>query len=365
MSDLKLDHVTIVVPDMDEARADYSGLGFTDMDYSLTSANQKGVRRLVIPFADGTSLHLVSVPRAWKRWVLSCLERLDILNNVFAKAPLPTQRIIQSLARSAVYGHGLADCALQTQNIDLLATALSARGYTGLDVTCLTQSRSDGLPITLDFLSLPFDTAPAAPLIFSEVSDPLLRIPAAENCFHVNGVRGIARVVIPVPDFDHAVQTWQAITGSVGRGDAGQGATDFGASNFDTSQMTAAHQFQIGTCCVVLAQPRPDTHLHRWLRRYGARPFEVGLWTRANLKPRHIPLSMAAGAQLCLMPLLPDMADPAPWSEEEMHEEVEARVAAEQVSRTANYSDFRTPPDFKLPSHLPRKVSDTLRIRGD
>ena len=328
-----MDHVTIVVPDIGEAQADFCGLGFTDTEYALTS--ERGIKSLVIPFADGSSLHLVSLPLAWRRFVLKMMRRVGALDRVFSNAVPPMRRMIASLS----FDNGLADYAVRLSNEDDSVQSCWKSRINVDGVYPMTQRRNDGLEVLLEILRLP-DTEQHLPLILQDITPQIMRIPAPENCYHVNGARGIAHVVIPVKDMIVARPIWEALCGAA-----------VPLNGMEITGAKAAEGYRVGRSRIVLVEPMMDTELMAWLILHGPRPFEVGLWVRHGLGVRSLPVDLAHGARVQLRPLPTEMADPAPWSEDDMKQNVAARVLSERDQQRSQYRDLRSSPDFQLPDN--------------
>lgn len=342
VASLKLDHVTMVVPDLDEVRASFAGLGFTEMTYSFkASPASGGLETLVIPFADGSQLHVVCLKRAWRRGVLYAARRLGLLEWLYKKRPPPVQRLVRAVAA----GPGYAEAALQMPALDVLAAAMGARGYESDGTYPAVHYRHDGLDIRYHILSIP-GVDPLLPLIISDETPVALRIPAPENCYHVNGVRGIAGYTVPVHNMAEASARWSALTGARGEPiDPPEGTLD-------------AIVFPVGAARVTLVTPLSDDGLFaQILKARGEKPAEVMFWVRHGLKSRRLPLEMTQGVAMRFEPLPDHMPDPAPWdedgpedkNEDEAEDEFQAALSDNNPIETNAYDDWRTPPGFGLP----------------
>ena len=328
-----MDHVTIVVPDIEEAQADFCGLGFADTEYALTG--EHGIKSLVLPFVDGSSLHLISLPMAWRRFVLKIMRRVGALDRAFPNTVPPLRRMIEGLS----FDNGLADYAVRVSAEDGSVQSCWKNRMNVDGGYSITQRRSDGLEVSFKILRLP-DIEQHLPLILQDVTPQIMRIPAPENCYHVNGARGIAHVVIPVKNVIVARPIWEALFGPT-----------VSIDDMDIADAKVAEGYSVGRSRIVLVEPIMDTEVMAWFISHGSRPFEVGLWVRHDLGIRGLPVDLAHGARVKLLPMPAEMADPAPWSADDMKQSVEARAAWEWEQQRSQYRDLRSAPDFKLPDN--------------
>ena len=146
MIPLTMDHVTIVVPDIEEAQADFCGLGFADTEYALTG--EHGIKSLVLPFVDGSSLHLISLPMAWRRFVLKIMRRVGALDRAFPNTVPPLRRMIEGLS----FDNGLADYAVRVSAEDGSVQSCWKNRMNVDGGYSITQRRSDGLEVSFKIL---------------------------------------------------------------------------------------------------------------------------------------------------------------------------------------------------------------------
>jgi catechol 2,3-dioxygenase-like lactoylglutathione lyase family enzyme len=183
---LRLDHVVILVSDLDAASADYTALGFTVVP---GGAHANGLtHNALIAFADGTYLELIArVP------------------GVAQPSTEPPSRLLRSEP-----DEGLADFALLTP--DLAATVAEARGR-GLalaDPAPSGRNRPDGQ--RLGWASS-FPSTPDLPFLIQDTTPRPLRVPQGTAQEHANGVTGIARLTIAVQDLDASIARYEALLG--------------------------------------------------------------------------------------------------------------------------------------------------------
>jgi catechol 2,3-dioxygenase-like lactoylglutathione lyase family enzyme len=190
---LTLDHLVILVPDLDTAIADYRSLGFS-VQPGGTHADG-GTHNALVVFADGAYLELIAFLR-----------------------PHPSHRWGSHAAR----GHsGFVDFALLPPDAALGAGAgvagvvadAASRGlaYTGpFDGGRL---RPDGQRLVWQ-MGLP--PAPELPFLCGDITPRGLRVPEGAVRQHPNGVTGVACITVAVTDLDASLARYAALLGQPG-----------------------------------------------------------------------------------------------------------------------------------------------------
>jgi len=179
---LTLDHIVIAVRDLDAAIADYTALGFT----VLRGGEHPGrpTHNALVVFADGAYFELI----AWR-------------------APAPQDRWWRQLAE---HGEGLVDFALLPPDTGATVAAAAARGLA-------LEGPLDGGRLRPDGERLHWQTArppsPELPFLCGDLTPRALRVPEGAARAHANGVRGVARVAVAVPDLAASLAHYRALLG--------------------------------------------------------------------------------------------------------------------------------------------------------
>jgi catechol 2,3-dioxygenase-like lactoylglutathione lyase family enzyme len=182
---MQLDHVVVVVPDLEQAIADYSALGFT---VSPGGEHADGrTHNALIPFADGSYVELI----AFRPGVAA-----------------PDHRWWQA----AVAGGGLTDWAL---GLDALAARVQDLREAGLPF----DEPRDGGRLRPDGVRLAWRVAePVAgrglPFLIEDLTVRSLRVPSGEAAIHSNGAQGVDAVVVAVPELQLAAQQFATLLGT-------------------------------------------------------------------------------------------------------------------------------------------------------
>lgn len=177
-----IDHVVIVVPDLEAAIDSYRALGFTVV---RGGRHPIGTHNALIGFADGSYLELIAFfdPKATHRW-------RDLLDK----------------------GGGLVDCCLATGDLVADAEAFRRAGLVLGDPWPLSRVRPDGYTLRW-VLAIPAgEPAGAAPFLIQDETPRDERVPRER--VHPNGVTGIDTLTVAVSDVA-AVSRWYE--GALGR----------------------------------------------------------------------------------------------------------------------------------------------------
>jgi len=164
-----IDHLVIVVSNLEAAAEDYRSLGFTVVPGGRHPG--VGTYNALIAFADSSYIELIGFyePRADHRWWA------------------PLQR-----------GGGLVDFCLQT---DDLMGDLHALRRAGVDIgepEPRNRTRPDGVEIRWTFALARGPHRGVAPFIIADVSGRDVRVPPERS--HANGVTGVGMVTVAVSD---------------------------------------------------------------------------------------------------------------------------------------------------------------------
>lgn len=251
-----IDHLVIMVDDLETGIADYRALGF-----SVTPGGKhpRGTHNALVTFEDGAYLELIAF---WEpdytahRW-----------------------------HRHQSTGGGLIDHALGTDNLQQQIADANAKGvpYSG---------PNDGARTRLDGVELVWKTGHAQiedhglPFLIEDVTDRELRVPAGDAAKHANGVTGVDRLIVAVRDLDETAGKYSALTGSEpgARGEP---------SKLD--QETKAVALKAGGHTIELHQPTGSGPVSEQLARRGDGPY-AAIFTGSEA--RELDPALAGNARL-------------------------------------------------------------------
>ena len=177
---MRLDHAVIVVPDLDQACADYGKLGFT-----VTPGGDHADGRThnaLIAFADGSYLELI----AFRPGVVA--------------AGHPWWRFAAG---------GLADWALLVDGLEARVRALHSAGYPWEEPREGGRLRPDG--VRLVWKATPPAPERGLPFLIEDVTARALRVPGGAATEHLNGSLGLAAVVVAGPDLEALVHEFATL----------------------------------------------------------------------------------------------------------------------------------------------------------
>jgi catechol 2,3-dioxygenase-like lactoylglutathione lyase family enzyme len=177
-----VDHIVILVNDLEQARANYTTLGFT---VSPGGEHTGGAtHNLLICFADGAYLELLAFQReepAHRWW------------------------------RHVAGGEGLIDFALLLGDAPDDIAAAASRGLALVGPVDGGRLRPDG--VQLQWQTAMVDTEDL-PFLIADVTPRPLRVPGGPATKHANGVTGIAGLTLAVRDLIVSRGRYQALLGS-------------------------------------------------------------------------------------------------------------------------------------------------------
>lgn len=235
-----IDHVVIVVHDLDTAVKSYEQLGFTVV---LGGRHPVGTHNALIAFTDGSYLELIAFYETDP----------DRLSKHRWWAPL--QR-----------GSGLVDFCMQTDDLIGDTAALRRAGVEIDDPRPLTRTRPDGYRLRW-VLSIPREGCRGvAPFLIQDETPREERVP--RETAHRNGVTGIGTVTVAVRDVAPVRHWYEQVLAQPGqaiqRDELGAGGV----------------RFAIGVHALDFVAPiRSRSPLEEWLRVHGASPCAATLKT--------------------------------------------------------------------------------------
>lgn len=178
-----LDHVVVVVPDLDDAIAAFERAGFL---IATRGRHEKGgAENALIPLADGCSLELFSF---------------------FEERPE------HSLWPVYARGGGLGQFWLCTDEIERDAARLRSLGAPLGPVRKGARRRDDGYEVVFEISTVRADEGFFAPCLIQDVTPKSERLPAALD--HPNGVVGVDSLTIVLEDASDAMSFYSGLTGS-------------------------------------------------------------------------------------------------------------------------------------------------------
>lgn len=251
---LGIDHLVIVVKDLDRAARDYQQLGFTVVP---GGQHPVGSHNVLISFADGAYLELIAFYR----------EAID-------------HRWWQPLQK----GERLVDFCFQTDDLRGDTKKLQDAGVAINNPVPWSRKRPDGYELKW-LLSLATGSHRAvAPFLIEDVTPRSERIP--QQFVHANQITGIEKVVVAVGELGQIGKWYGALFGIEGEPFA------------DATLSADGLRFSVGTHVVDFVSPRDaDSPLINWLREFGPSPYAAVLKSaRDGAEP--LDSGLTHGAQL-------------------------------------------------------------------
>jgi catechol 2,3-dioxygenase-like lactoylglutathione lyase family enzyme len=252
-----IDHLVVVVSNLEAAAEDYRRLGFTVVPGGRHPG--VGTYNALIAFADSSYIELIGFyePRADHRWWA------------------PLQR-----------GGGLVDFCLQT---DDLAGDLQALRRAGVDIgdpEARDRTRPDGVEIRWTFALARGPHRGVAPFIIADVTGRDVRVPQERS--HANGVTGIGTVTVAVSDVTPVRAWYEKVLGRPGKDIRRLDVADVGV------------RFTIGPHTFDFVAPvGARGPLVDWLAQRGSSPFAATLRGDAR-RPEPLDSAKTHGAHLSL-----------------------------------------------------------------
>ena len=179
-----IDHIVIVVPELEAAIESYGRLGFTVV---RGGKHNIGTHNALIAFGDGAYMELIAFlnPVAGHPWY-------DAMNK----------------------SGGLVDFCAQTDDLAAEVAAYRRAAISISDPNAMTRDRPDGyrLKWVLSIPSAPFNGS--VPFLIKDETPRDERVPRERT--HANGVGGLANLIVAVADASKASEWYRVITGSNG-----------------------------------------------------------------------------------------------------------------------------------------------------
>jgi catechol 2,3-dioxygenase-like lactoylglutathione lyase family enzyme len=228
-----IDHVVILVNDLEVAKADYSALGFTVVPGGEHTDGT--THNALVSFADGAYLELIAFKREnpQHRWW-----------------------------RYTTMGEGLVDFALLPGDIDQDVATARQRGLEYTGPIPGGRKRPDGQQIEWKIATPP--TADL-PFLCLDLTPRSWRVPDGPAWEHANGVVGIDSIMIGVKNLAASTEHYRALLGT--RPHPGE---------YPTSAAP------VGASGVILAEATPDSPLGEYVEKRGEGPYALVFRTKAG-----------------------------------------------------------------------------------
>lgn len=249
-----IDHLVIVVNDLQQAARDYEQLGFTVVP---GGKHPVGSHNVLIPFSDGSYLEIIAFYReaADHRWW----------------EPLKK-------------GERLVDFCMQTNDLEGDKRKLREAGVVINDPVPWSRSRPDGYELRWVLALVQGDHRGVAPFLIQDVTPREERIPRTFH--HKNGATGITGVTIAVRELSAVEKWYRAALGNDGTPVA---KPELGARG---------RRYRIGSHAIDFLVPqKPDSPLVHWMARFGASPYNAVLRSDSS-KPTVLDDKLTHGANL-------------------------------------------------------------------
>ncbi len=262
---LTLDHVVILVHDLQAAVRDYTSLGFT-VQQGGTHADGH-THNALIGFADGSYLEIIAFLHAH-----------------------PAHRWGGYAAR----GHeGFVDYALLPASVAAVVAGARDRGLAYEGPIDGGRVRPDGQRLAWQIGTPP---SPDLPFLCGDITPRALRVREGEVRVHANGVTGVAAVTVAVADLEASLQRYAALGGP----EATRPAATVSATGLGLRLATV----KLGATDLVLAADGPDAGDEAPLAKAlsGRSQGVIGLTLRGPGPRRGLPAAQTAGAALTIQP---------------------------------------------------------------
>lgn len=231
---LSIDHIVILVSDLETAQADYTALGFKVVPGGEHTGG--ATHNALIAFADGSYFELIAF-----------------------KQPAPEHR----WWRYNVLGEGLIDFALLPSTIESDVAAARQRGLAIEGPVAGGRLRPDGQEIKWQNAT---PATPDLPFMCGDVTPRNLRVPAGEAWQHPNDVKGVGAITVAVSNLEVSTAYYQALLGIEPQ-----------ATNAPHGEGQRRVAFPLGSAFIILAEPVGDSWLTERLQQHGEGPCAITL----------------------------------------------------------------------------------------
>jgi hypothetical protein len=253
-----IDHLVIVVQDLERAAEDYRALGFTVI---AGGKHPVGSHNALISFADESYLEIIAFYR----------EAVD-----------------HRWWRPLQQGERLVDYCMQTDDLRGDTRKLREAGVAINDPVPWSRTRPDGYELKWILSLATGSHRGVAPFLIQDITPRQERIP--QMIQHKNGAIGIETVTIAVEELSHVENWYNAVLRGSGRSVL---RTELGAQGLS---------FFVGSHTVEFLMPfNQSSPLADWLRRCGPSPYSTTLRSSAA-EPKPLDQGLSHGANLFVQP---------------------------------------------------------------
>lgn len=260
MNSLSIDHIILVVRDLQVASQQFTQLGFTVIPGGVHSGGL--THNALVPFPDGTYLELLSTTKSARLNFLFMLKRIRLLRIYLGDETAINRRLNTDLAS----GIGISDYCMRSGDLAKEINLLQTRGEHFTKPIPGGRQRPDGqeiswltsVPRTLDL-----------PFLIEDKTPRELRVPPVNDDYHRNGILGISGLAVLVTDLVECMARYRALLG------------DDPASQAQYSQPgTQSSEFRSDNRFITVLTPLPsNAMLRKFLKNRSSRP--VGIFFRA------------------------------------------------------------------------------------
>jgi hypothetical protein len=202
MSTLSLDHVILVVSDLQVATRQFTQLGFSVISGGVHSSGL--THNALVPFPDGTYLELLATVRGSMLKYLQLLRKLGLLGVYTANESAINQRLIGDLAS----GVGMNDYSLLSPELAHELPLMKERGAIFTSPIPGGRIRPDGKEIQWrtavpNYIDLPF--------LIEDLTPRKVRVPEVEEDYHSNGITSIKGLIVLVTNLVESMAHYRAM----------------------------------------------------------------------------------------------------------------------------------------------------------
>jgi catechol 2,3-dioxygenase-like lactoylglutathione lyase family enzyme len=226
-----LDHLIILVDDLDTATQQYTDLGFT---VTPGGKHPRHTHNALISFADGTYIELIAF---WQEGMES-----------------------DPWFQLTTLGGGLIDHALLVTGLSEEVAAARQRGVTLSSPIDGARTRPDGVELAWRMSGFDGRKGQATPFLIEDVTDRDLRVPTGQAKEHKNGVTGVDTLIVVVDDVDTVADHYSRLI---------QGP----AEAVDVGSSARGMRLNVGSQTVQLIQPLAAGPMLTQLQERGGGPY--------------------------------------------------------------------------------------------
>lgn len=271
MNRLEIDHVILVVSDLQVATQQFAQLGFTVVPGGVHTGGI--THNALVPFPDGTYIELLATTKSSRLSFLILLKRLHLLSFYTADDTAINRRLTFDLAG----GIGMADFCMLSSDLDQETSVLSTRGSNFSKPIPGGRIRPDGkeiawrtaVPRTLDL-----------PFLIDDQTPRELRVPPVSEDTHKNGIQGIDGIAILASNLVESMARYRALLND-----------DPVSQNQFPQPGTQSSEFHLDRQIITLISPLPGkSDLRKMIRYRPSRP--AGIFFRSSENGTRDPLCL-------------------------------------------------------------------------